>query len=416
MPKKNKVLYLISRENMLEPGVIKSQALDLIGQILKQDDSTEVAVLNFPSINRFLKYVGNYGKVREYCKNLGIKLVVIPILPVGRSIMPVWAMPFFLVQTVPWILFFMLKYRINIIHARAYLSALAVLFLKKIGTRVGFIFDMRAPYLLEGIVYGRWQKSDFDYRAWEGLEREMFSSSDSVVSQAAGMADYAKEVSPSANVVYIPNCVNPEPYKISGQVMAKERKKLGIEDRFVFVYSGSFGDLHPPDFIGGLYAQFRKYVPDPYFLVVTHSDPEGIIQSLFKLGVSEHEFKVLHNPPKLEEIIPLGDAGIGAMGGEIITTPLVMSVKVAEYLAAGLPLIVSPEMKSVADIVEKENCGVVIDSFDQNDIRVKMQKLVKERETLKKNALKLAQDYFSVRVCAEKYLEIYEKLNPKSKS
>lgn len=91
---KTNVLYLISRENVLEPGVIKSQAFDLIGQILKQNESTEVTVLNFPSVNRFLKYVGNYHAVREYCRNLGIKLVIIPILPIGRSIMPVWAMPF----------------------------------------------------------------------------------------------------------------------------------------------------------------------------------------------------------------------------------------------------------------------------------------------------------------------------------
>jgi len=91
-------------------------------------------------------------------------------------------------------------------------------------------------------------------------------------------------------------------------------------------------------------------------------------------------------------------------------------VKVAEYLAAGLPLIVPPEMKSVSGIVENENCGVVIDSFDRNDIRVKMRKLVKERETFKKNALKLAKDYFSVKVCARKYLEIYDELTQKNKS
>ena len=117
----------------------------------------------------------------------------------------------------------------------------------------------------------------------------------------------------------------------------------------------------------------------------------------------------------LEKILPLGDAGIGTMGGDILTTPLVLSVKVVEYLAAGLPLIVPPEMKSVAGIVEKENCGVVIDSFDQNDIRVKMQQLVKEHKILKKSALKLARDYFSVKVCAKKYLDIYDELVQKNK-
>jgi len=416
MSKRNRVLYLISRENALEPGVIKSQALDLIGQILKQNKSVEVTVLNFPSINRFLKYIGNYGKVKEYCRNIGIKLIVIPIFPIGRSIMPLWAMPFFLVQVIPWVLFFVVRYRINIIHARAYLSALAVWFLRKIGIKVGFIFDMRAPYILEGIIHKRWQKSDFDYRVWEGLEREMFSSADAVVSQATGMTDYARDISPTAAVSYIPNCIDPKLYELTIKERETGRNTLGIADRFVFVYSGSFGDLHPPGFIADLYSEFRKYVPRPYFLVVTYSDPAEITQSLLNLGVPKHEFKVLHHPPTLEKILPLGDAGIGTMGRDILTTSLVLSVKVAEYLAAGLPLIVPPEMKSVSGIVENENCGVVIDSFDRNDIRVKMRKLVKERETFKKNALKLAKDYFSVKVCARKYLEIYDELTQKNKS
>src|SRR3989337_2994929 len=98
--KKNNILYLISRENVLEPGVIKSQAIDLLGQVLAQRPATEIFLLNFPSINRFLKYLGNYRSVKDYCRGLGIRLAIVPIIPIGRSIMPVWAMPFFLAQTI----------------------------------------------------------------------------------------------------------------------------------------------------------------------------------------------------------------------------------------------------------------------------------------------------------------------------
>ncbi|MEX2014106.1 MAG: glycosyltransferase [Parcubacteria group bacterium] len=414
--RKHRILFLISRENILEPGVLKSQVFDLLGRVLKEDKNTEILVLNLPSLHSFLKNLSKRRAFKSYTKKMGIRIVSVPILPIGRSAMPVWAVPFFLAQAAPVVLFFALKYRINIIHARSYLSSLAVYFLKKMGLKAKVVFDMRAPYLLEGVVYRRWVDPDPNYRFWEKAERKMFSSADAVVSQATGMVDYVKRISPSARVFYIPNCVDTDKYLIGHEEREAGRKRLGIGDRFALVYSGSFGGLHPPSFIARLYFEFRKHLPDPYFLVVTHSNPVSISGKLAGLGISQSEFKVLHHPPNLEKVISLGDVGVGAMGGEIPTTPLVLSVKVAEYLAAGLPVISSEEMRSVAELVEKEKCGVAIKLFDQKDIRVKMQKLVREHEEMRKNALRVARKYFSVKVCAKKYLKIYDEIVSKSKS
>jgi len=407
---KNNVLYLISRENLLEPGVLKSQVLDLLGEIKKQSIGSDITILNLPSINRFLKYFKNYYQVRDYCKKLGIRFFIIPIVPVARSFMPIWAVPFYLIQVIPLILFFVLRYRINIIHARSYLSALAGWFVRKIGVQVRFVFDMRAPYLLEGVIHGKWQKTESDYKFWEGLEKKMFESADFVVAQATGMVGYVKKAAPESAAVYIPNCVSDQLYKVTPAERKKGREEQVIADRFVFVYSGSFGRLHPPDFIAKLYADLRKFVQDPYLLVVTYSDPQEISKALFKLDVPQREFKILQNPPKLEKILSLGDAGIAAMGGEISTTSLVLSVKVVEYLAAGLPVITSNEMKSVVEILKQNNCGVMVDPFDKRDIRVKMQKLVEENSLLKINSIRVARKYFSTKVCARQYLNLYEKL------
>src|SRR3989338_7856751 len=116
--KSKRILYLVSRENILEPGVLKSQVLDLAGEIVESSANTEITVLNFPSVNRFFKYFKNYSAVKKYSQDLGVRLVMVPILPIGRSIMPLWAIPFFLAQTVPFVLFYVIKYRIKIGRAR----------------------------------------------------------------------------------------------------------------------------------------------------------------------------------------------------------------------------------------------------------------------------------------------------------
>jgi len=413
MSDKNRVLYLISRENVLQPGVLRSQVLDLVVRIKKESRETDVLVLNFPSIHSFFKYFRNYKPIKEYTSNLGIKLVIIPILPIGRSIMPVWAIPFFLIQAVPWTLFFVLKYQINIIHARAYLSTLTAQFLSKLGFKFGLVFDMRGAYPLEGITHGRWDKSNPDYQAWKNLEKSLLLTSDRVAVQSTGLRSYVSKVESEAKVELIPTCVDELIFATNARDVREGRRNLGTENKFVIVYSGSLGSFHEPGFLADTYSKIRIHIPNPHFLVATHSDPAALLSSLNSLEIGDSEVTVLRNPD-LGKTLPLGNAGLHIMDNLPITSTVV-AVKFGEYLASGLPVIVSKNMASVTGIVDKKGCGVVIDPFDQKDIRVKMQRLVKDQRVFSKNALKLAKDYFSVRVCAQKYLEIYDEISPKNK-
>jgi glycosyltransferase involved in cell wall biosynthesis len=408
-----RILYLVSRENILEPGVLKSQVLDLASQIIKSSGDTEITVLSFPSINRFFKYFKNYSAIKKYSRERGVRLLTIPIFPIGRSIMPTWAIPFFLVQTVPWVLFFRLLYRFDTIHARAYLSALIGRVLRKIGFKIGLVFDVRGAYLLEGITYGRWKRSDPDYGTWERLEEKLFSDSDRVVVQSSGLMDYVQKIAPAAKVELIPPGVNEQTFAISEKDRERGRREFGIEKRFVVVYSGSLGNFHEPDFLAKCYSVIRKDLPNPYFLAVTHSNPGALVASLQNHGIPGNEFKVVSSPKDIGKVLPLGDAGLHIMD-DLPITPTVVSVKFGEYLASGLPVIVTKNMASVTNLVEEHRCGVVLDGFDRKDTRVKIQKLVEEHSSLKKNALKLAKDYFSVEVCADRYLRIYEKLAGKN--
>ncbi|MEX2013860.1 MAG: glycosyltransferase, partial [Parcubacteria group bacterium] len=380
-----RVLYLVSRENILEPGVLKSQVLDLAGQLVENSPSTELTVLNFPSVNRFFASLRSYQSVKRYARRMGVRLIIVPILPIGRSVMPVWAIPLFLIQTIPFVLFFALASKIDIIHARAYLSALLAHLLRKGGLKVGFIFDMRGAYLLEGVTYGRWNRSDTSYKIWERIEKSLFSDSDRVVVQSEGLADYVKKVMPDARVELIPPCVKERDLSAGRKEREIGRKRLGVADRFVVVYSGSLGSFHEPDFLAKSYAEIRKHLPNSYFLVATHSDPKELDSFLRKRGVPTGEFRVILSPKDPEEVLNIGDVGLHVMG-DLPITSTVIAVKFGEYLAAGLPVIVSKNLVSITDLVDKYRCGVVIDRLDQKDVRVKMQKLVKERETIKRNA------------------------------
>jgi len=371
-------------------------------------------VLDFPSLHKFLKYFRNYKSITEYARGLGIKLIIIPILPIGRSIMPVWAIPFFLLQTLPFVLFFSLKYRIEIINARSHLSALLAYVARKLGANIRIVFEIHGPYLLEGVTHGRWRPADFDYKFWSGIEKKLFVDADYIVVRSSGLLDYVMDVAPKASASIIPPSVDADSFSLSEKERKNGRMELGIDDRFAVAYSGSLGSFHRPDFLAEFYSLVRKYVPNPLLLVVTHSDYGALVEGFRNLGVPQNELCVVYNPPELGKILPLADASLHVYN-DLPITPFVLSAKLGEYLSAGLPVIVTDNLVSTTNLIEKSQCGVVINISDSKDVRSKMQKLVRERGTLKKNSLRLARDYFSVKVCARKYLEIYDELASKNK-
>src|SRR3990172_1722638 len=411
---KKRILYLLSRENVLEPGVLKSQVLNLAGKIIKKKKDTEIFVLDFPSLHKFLKYFRNYHSIMKYARGLGIKLIIIPILPIGRSIMPIWAIPFFLLQTLPFVLFFSFKYRIKIINARSHLSALLAYASKKFGADIRIVFEIHGPYLLEGVTHGRWESADFDYKFWSVIERILFAGADYIVVRSSGLLDYVSGIAPKANASIIPPSVDADSFSLSEKERKNGRMELGIDDRFAVAYSGSLGSFHRPDFLVEFYSLIRKYISSPLLLVITHSDYGALVEGFRNLGVPQNELRVVYNPPELGKILPLADASLHVYN-DLPITPFVLSAKLGEYLSAGLPAIVTDNLVSTTNLIEKSQCGVVINISDSKDVRSKMQKLVRERGTLKKNSLRLARDYFSVKVCARKYLEIYDELASKNK-
>src|SRR3990172_10797030 len=406
-----RILYLISRENVSAPGVMQSQVLDLLAEARIQDPSSKIVLLNLPSLPIFLKHIKKIKNVKKFCHKAGITLFIFPIIPIGQSFMPKWAIPLFLIQTVPLAIFFSLTYRINLIHSRSYLASLLAYFVKKI-TGIKFIFDTRSIYLKEAETHGIWKKSDPEYRFWEGLEKNMFRSADKVIVLASEKESYIKERVPAADISLIPSPVKVTDFAMSRIKRVKGRKSLGIEEKFVFTYSGSLGGLHSPDFIASFYSKVSKYIPNPHFLIATQSNPSEIISSLEKLGIRETDYTVLKNPA-LGDFLPLADVGIHVYP-DVPIAPYVSSVKLPEYCASAIPTIVTSNMVSMAKLVREKYFGVVVDNFEPKHIRDKMQKLVKEHSLMGKKAFKLANTYFSVKVCAQKYLEIYNGLLKKT--
>lgn len=88
-----------------------------------------------------------------------------------------------------------------------------------------------------------------------------------------------------------------------------------------------------------------------------------------------------------------------------------LSVKLTEYLASGLPVIVSQYHGAAAQVVTQNNLGIVYEQATDEALarwlRITREAPDSERERI----WRFARDHFSLAIVARQYLDIYEQLS-----
>ena len=102
---------------------------------------------------------------------------------------------------------------------------------------------------------------------------------------------------------------------------------------------------------------------------------------------------------------------LGAIAGlQLMSSPDVrLGVKVVEYLAAGLPVITTPNAIGATDIVKKYGVGVCVEGYgDKVDQFIDSQ--INDRLFMYKKCRKLAKRMFSTSRVAIRYIRLYNAL------
>ena len=126
--------------------------------------------------------------------------------------------------------YLVMRYRIQVIHARSYPPALIALFFKKF-FGIKFIFDMRGFWADEKVDGGHWSRSSHVYAVTKYFERRFFESADAIVSlthagvDAFGSLGY--DIADGTMVEVIPTCANLDRFR-PGPKDARLMSELGL--------------------------------------------------------------------------------------------------------------------------------------------------------------------------------------------
>jgi glycosyltransferase involved in cell wall biosynthesis len=160
------------------------------------------------------------------------------------------------------------------------------------------------------------------------------------------------------------NYYDGEIFKYNESSMIKKKNELGLYDKFVFVYTGNTHYYQYLDGTMNFFSQFLNKHPDSFLIIITEYD-YTVFDTLFKkykIPDSSSLFKSLPQN-QISELQQIADMGF-LMREDLPLNHHSYPTKFAEYLASGVPVLMTPHIHSIAPVVIENNLGEVIENKD----------------------------------------------------
>jgi glycosyltransferase involved in cell wall biosynthesis len=279
-----------------------------------------------------------------------------------------------------------------IVHARSYVPALMAL-QAGLGQRARFLFDIRGFWADERVEGGIWRRQGPLYRLAKRYERRFFAEADAVVTLTRASVDQIRAWmgSNGATVDVIPTCVDVDSYAESTRGDRPAR----------VVWAGTVGGWY--DFATGV--ALARQIGLPLRVLTRQVD-----EARNALDGLAAEVKSIPAGRMPEELSP-GDVGLCTVRpsfSKLASAP----TRVAEYLAAGMPLAVLTGVGDLDELVAAERVGVSLSESDPSSIEAAAEELrsLSADPATPARCREVARRWFSLEHGVESYLALYRRL------
>lgn len=414
-----KIIYLTWGETPRLNGVYGSQVLGQINRISKLDKSIDISLycglplINSGLVRRTLSYFSDIRKIRVSLPQKSLN--IIPILGVQTEFYPSGRFGF---NGFHLLSNFLLRNRLkkdkpDIVHCRSYHAAYAALIARaKLGLNYKVIFDARGLWPEEAVLKNKVVNGSPQYRFLKEVEMFVLNSADITISVSDPMSLHFEKIGAKrVETIYLSSDVN------------SLRPKLierGSSDEKVLCYVGALSDdtWHKPYILMNTYRAFRKAYAKTKLLIVTQSNKNKIMAQALEFPESEIYITSTNNSEELATLLSTADFGVlpylhPKEDHEIQIASTIMAVKTAEYLSAGLPVLVNKYCGGAATIANKFNVGLTFDPINCEDSINNYMLDHFLRSEFSDHAIDVAKKCFDYTKNAENYIALYQELMAK---
>lgn len=297
--------------------------------------------------------------------------------------------------------------RVDGLHARSYVPA-AICWL--VGRVIGrpYIFDMRGFMTEEYVDVGLWGSRDIRHLTARLAEGRLLHDAAEIVvlTNAAARrlrvdARYA-DAAKGRPVAVVPCAVDLDRF---APVPAHEHAPT-------VVYAGSLGSWYLLREMIDVYSCARARRPDLRFLFLNR-DEHALIRAAWNAAGLPADLLEIQSADPAEVPKQLGRADVGIALMRMVPSKIGSSpIKIAEYLACGLPVITNAGLGDTEELIRTANAGHVLDAFDRASISLAASALLDllVDGSARQRARALAERVFDARGGAATYDRVYTRL------
>jgi glycosyltransferase involved in cell wall biosynthesis len=260
--------------------------------------------------------------------------------------------------------------RIDVVHARSHVAA-AMGALATRSTQARLLFDIRGFIPEEYTDAGVWPVGGYLYRLTKAAERRLMAAADGyvVLTEKARQILFPAHASTNGRarpVEVIPCCVDLDHFRAVDEISRETvRRELSLAGRRVFVYVGSLGGWYLTDETADLLATAHRQDPTTFSLILTQSPPAMITERLRARGVAERDYLVRQiTPAEMPRYLKAADIAVSFIK-PCYSKQSSSPTKMAEYLAAGLPIICNAGIGDLDELIETDRVGVLLREFNE---------------------------------------------------
>ncbi len=270
-------------------------------------------------------------------------------------------------------------------------------------------FEPHADYMYES---GTWKKYDPRYIFQKKWEKQQLKKATALMPVAENYkrALIEKGVSPG-KIDVIPCCVDTDKFAFNKEAREKIRKELGYNDKTVGIYTGKFGGLYYGKEAFEIFEiAFKRFGDNFFLMILTSGEHEWIYRMAENTTIPKDRMHVTFKPyNQVPDYLSSADFGftlIKPKHSSFYCSP----IKNGEYLACGLPILLTEGVGDDSKILLKENCGAL---FKNNNHKSgitkgldKIEELLREKD-IRKRLKMIAGKYRSFSIAEKVYKKWY---------
>lgn len=356
-------------------GVYRSQVIDVVNYV-KDELDLNIRLVAFVSLRGFL---ATRKDIRYYSSDA----IVLPMFPKLGN----WKLNRFVLR------YLIKKFQPSNIISRSVLATNLALIARRNSNDVKVIYDGRGAMSAEWDEYGGFGSPKMAREIFN-LERRAILESDYRISVSNKLVDYWRnKFKYSKNEHQIIPCTLDTQFTRNSVKNPVLRRVLGFSDTdTLLIYSGSSAGWQSFELMKDF---FSKVLHQTSVKLLFLSSPSNLTDYLIKCFPGK--VKVLRVPfGEVKSYLAIGDFGI-LIREKSITNKVASPVKFAEYLSAGLRVIISEEIGDYTEFVQRNRCGFLISDMPS--------KILPTSEANRNHSMELSKQFYK-----QKFSEEYRKV------